>query len=115
MAVRRDEPSEFRADGILVPPSRKLQSTFRSLADTWRRETGHFSDDSRKMSHPAHQAVIELGPAAVPLILQELEARHGHWFEALRSITQADPARKATSISEAREAWLQWGRQLHLL
>jgi hypothetical protein len=61
--------------------------------------------------HPAYQRIIGLGPAAVPLLLRELEHRPDHWFWALKSITGQDPAEGTDSIGEAARAWMKWGRQ----
>ena len=42
-------------------------------------------------AQPAHQEIINLGQPAVPLILERMRSQGGHWVEALRQITGADP------------------------
>jgi hypothetical protein len=88
-----------------------LEQTFRALAEKWRKETSHFSLMLKKAMHPAYQRIIGLGPSAIPLILREMQQKPGHWFWALNAITGEDPAHPGDNIEEARQAWLQWGRE----
>lgn len=39
------------------------------------------------MMHPAYQQIIGMGPAVVPLLLNDLVRTRSHWFWALRAIT----------------------------
>jgi hypothetical protein len=61
--------------------------------------------------HPAYQQIIGIGPDAIPLILQELERKPGHWFWALKSITGEDPVlpEHRGQIAKMTESWLSWG------
>ena len=63
--------------------------------------------------HPAYQQIIGMGEEALPLILEELSRRPGHWFWALKAITGEDPvpAEHAGEVPEMTRAWLEWGRQ----
>jgi len=90
-----------------------LSLRFASLAEQWRRETGHLSSSSKKLGHPAYLKIIGMGRAVIPLILGELDRNGGHWFLALRSITGAEdmvPPNGAGDIRAMRESWLAWGR-----
>jgi hypothetical protein len=62
--------------------------------------------------HPAYQQIIGIGPAAVPLLLRELERDVDHWFWALKAITGVDPVPPASrgKVREMAAAWLRWGR-----
>src|SRR3954452_14891428 len=71
----------------LSPTGESLRSRFRGLADTWSEETGDSSFIQKKVSHPAYQQIIGLGPDVVPLILHELEETPAHWFWALAAVT----------------------------
>src|SRR5687768_3516487 len=64
---------------------------FASLAAKWKKETRHLSSASRMSKHPAYREIIEMGAAAIPLILAELEKKPDHWFVALHQITGANP------------------------
>ena len=84
---------------------------FSELAQRWRRETAAYSVVQKKVLHPAYQRIIGFGPAAIPLILRELQREPGHWFWALHALTGEDPAPTDATFHEAVEAWLKWGRE----
>lgn len=88
---------------------RPLEHEFEELSARWRAETSHLSSIERKVLHPAYQRIIGMGKAAVPFVLMELKARGGFWFWALHHMTGEDPAHGATTIGDARAAWLSWG------
>ena len=94
-----------------VAPTKDTEGIFQELANQWRKETAHLSLAIKKVMHPAYQRIIGLGPDAVPLILRELQRRSGHWFWALKAITGEDPAQPEDTVSEAAQAWLQWGKE----
>ena len=89
-----------------------LRTYFATLADQWYEETGHLSSPSQIAMHPAYQRIIGLGPAAIPLVLDELRIVGGQWFWALRALAGESPvpADSAGKIREAKEAWIRWGR-----
>jgi hypothetical protein len=83
---------------------------FSELSERWRRETALVSNVERIVLHPAYQRIIGMGREAVPLILQEISTRPGHWFWALNAITGEDPVHEGATFREAIDAWLNWGR-----
>ena len=89
-----------------------LDQRFAELASQWKRERGPHSSSARLADHPAYQAIIALGPEAVPLLLRELEREPDHWFRALSALTGADPVppQSRGKLREMVEAWLGWGR-----
>ena len=96
---------------LVVPAdaTEDVEGAFRRLAALWREETGPLSIEARKVVHPAYQGIIALGPAAIPLLLNELQHNPDHWFTALETLTGEDPARQSLSFDEAVAAWLRWG------
>lgn len=92
---------------------RDPEQEFRHLADAWKRESAHLSSITEMAMLASYQRIIGMGPAAVPLILRELEAEPDYWFWALQSITGVDPVPPASrgNLVEMTDAWLQWGRQ----
>lgn len=90
-----------------------LETQFRALADQWRRETGMLSSSTQKTAHPAYQEIIGMGAAAIPLLLQEMQERGGHWFAALRAISGENPVPRecAGRVPKMSEYWLEWGRR----
>ena len=85
---------------------------FLELADQWENETVLLSRTDMAIEHPAYQKIIDMGEPAVPLILQRMKSQGGHWFVALREITNANPVEPADrgNIPEMQNAWLKWGR-----
>jgi len=88
---------------------------FRALAAKWHRETDIHSSFSTIESHPAYLQIIEMGARALPFILGELRDHAGHWFKALRSITNENPVPKGSDHEGRRKAWLAWGRERGLI
>ncbi len=89
-----------------------LKQRFRELASEWDEATAHLSSMNEASEHPAYQEIIRLGPAVVPLLLQDMEANHTHWFMALRALTQSDPIPQsaAGNIPKMVRAWVDWGK-----
>jgi hypothetical protein len=92
------------------PPS--LEQIFHELVMTWRKETRFTSSVTDMAMHRSYQRIIGLGPAAIPLLLRELERQPDHWFWALHAITGVDPTTPAQKgkVQEMAKAWLDWGR-----
>src|SRR5208337_907864 len=44
----------------------KRERDFRRLAEQWRREVMHLSSTTARMTHPAYQKIIQMGPDIVP-------------------------------------------------
>jgi hypothetical protein len=53
-----------------------------------------------------------MGKPVVPLLLESLRDSPTHWFAALRATANVDPCAVDANPSQAREAWLSWGRAL---
>jgi len=84
---------------------------FRSLAQQWRSETQWLSSTRDIAMNPAYQAIIGMGADALPMILEDLRQNSGHWYWALKAISNEDPVvpRDRGSIKKMKGAWLQWG------
>lgn len=102
-----------RTDPALVGESDRVSGDeFRRLATEWKSQSEFLASPSAIAGLPAYQAIIEMGQAAVPLILGELRREPDHWFVALKRITGADPvpADARGDIDRMAEAWLNWSR-----
>lgn len=104
---------ETEIHGLMGVSDRRAE--FSELAERWRRETRFSSSSDEQILHPAYQSIMAMGSAAVPLVLEELRERHGHWFWALHFMTGVDPVPEGANIAQARDAWLTWGREKGLL
>ena len=92
---------------------RDLAEVFQDLALRWRAERGPTSSTTEMALCPSYQRIIGLGPAAVPLLLRDLEAAPDHWFWALKAITGEDPVPTSQrgKVREMAKTWIEWGRQ----
>lgn len=94
------------------PAMEAISERFCSLVERWRQTRGHHSRVDRLVMNEAYQAIIGLGPPAIPLLLKEMEQRPSHWDWALRAITQVDPVPKEMwgDIKQIAAAWVEWGK-----
>jgi len=90
---------------------------FRGLANEWRRDTGHMSLMSQRVNHPAYKRILRMGNAAVPLILEELQRRPGHWFHALITLADDNPVPPDFNgtVEDAAALWIAWGQDNNLI
>jgi hypothetical protein len=94
-----------------LPAANDRRAEFNRLAERWRRETRFSSSSDEKILHPAYQSIIAMGKTAVPLVLEELQARDGHWFWALHFMSGENPVPDDANVSQTRAAWLDWGKK----
>jgi hypothetical protein len=87
---------------------------FHALARKWQEETQNVSVLADIILHPSYQEIIGMGPAAIPMLLDELEREPNHWFPALLAISGAqNPVSDsdAGDIGKMTEAWLEWAKE----
>lgn len=99
-----DDPQLYLGD-----ESRK--DLFDLLVHIWSQETQYISSVSEKWSHFAYQCIIEMGEPAIPLILEQVELGGRLWTRALASISGENPAEDTQTHEEARDAWVNWGKE----
>lgn len=85
---------------------------FLRLKTAWKAQRRHESSTQRMAMLPAYQAIIGMGPDAVPLLFRELDQSPDLWFWALRAITEADPVAESMrgDLHAMAAAWLAWGK-----
>ncbi len=108
--------SELLAKHYLLPISRQESENtikFQELKAIWNADTAILSSITEIAMHPAYQQIIGMGRSAVPLILEEMNEKPGHWFWALKSITGEDPVlpEQRGRIKEMTKEWLSWGKE----
>lgn len=91
------------------------EQIFEGLRQKWEAETAFDSSATKKSMHPAYQRIIGMGPEVLPLILRDLRNRRAHWFWALHAISGDDPAQNQTTVDDAIDAWIRWGRDRGLV
>ena len=86
---------------------------FQELADLWENETVLLSNSDLASEHPAHREIVSMGEPAVPLILERMQSQGGHWFHALRELTNANPVKPDDrgNVGAMQAAWLEWGER----
>lgn len=91
----------------------RRRDRFARLASIWRGETQWLSSTTEIAMHPAYQAIIGMGPEALPMILEDLRENSGHWYWALKAISDEDPVppQDRGMVRKMRAAWLQWGKE----
>jgi hypothetical protein len=101
----------------LGPVPVELRKRFDRLAGEWKAQTGHLSVAARMAMHPAYQQIIGMGPAVLPLVLDDLRREPHHWFWALGAITGEDPVPPESrgNIRAMADAWVAWGRDQGLI
>jgi len=54
-----------------------------------------------------------MGPAVVPILLDDLRKTKRGWFWALKHLTQVDPVREEDrgNVDKMIDAWIGWGRK----
>jgi plasmid stability protein len=115
--AKRDELAhsgrEFPDSTPLIREDRDPKQQFLRLAGEWKAGRGHSSKLADLTMHPAYQQIIGMGERAVPLLLEEMEARPDHWDWALRAITGVDPVPKDAwgKLNEITAAWIGWGKE----
>ena len=89
------------------------RATFERLADEWLEQRPKGVDVAQMTKHPAYQAIIDIGPDAVPWLLARLAQRPDHWFHALNQITDAQPVQPEHQgiVAAMAQDWITWGRQ----
>ncbi len=108
--ARRLPDQPIAKGGAIEPADRKR---FQELADRWQEETVFLSNSSRINAHPALQEIISMGRPVVPLILERMRSQGGHWFSALREITNANlvPPADRGRVEAMKASWLEWGER----
>ena len=94
-----------------------LRNEFGRLAEQWKAKSAYLSNTIQMALLKPYQRIIGLGPAVVPLILEELRREPDHWFWALESITGADPVPPEVRghVHQMADAWIAWGQQQGLI
>jgi len=112
LAAVRDDFTECYANLKDPTPASTVADRFQALASRWKRDTRFCSSRTKMVDHPAYKEIVGMGPAAIPLLIEELRTDPRYWFPALHAITGEDPvpAEDRGSVRKMADAWLQWGQ-----
>ena len=100
-----------------VSPVSLPKEMFVTLVNSWRFNTSTSSSIEIIVSDESFQGIIDLGPLAIPLILEELAAQPSFLFVALEEISGNNPVKPEHrgNIASMTQDWLNWGRQREYL
>lgn len=88
---------------------------FIELREEWHAATGHLSNPSKVVQHPAYRAIVALGWPVIPYILQAIErGEPDFWGPALHEITGEEPPLAEGPqplLERIGEAWLGLARR----
>ncbi len=90
-----------------------LRERFQRLSAEWKEQSRYLSNTAQMATLRPYQRIIGMGPAAVPLILEELRREPDQWFWALEAITEENPVppEAAGKVREMARAWIDWGKR----
>lgn len=110
-------PTSASAKASSLAVNGDLQTTFGRLATEWKEKSRYLSNSAQMAMLKPYQRIIGLGPAVVPLILEELRREPGQWFWALEAISGENPVppEAAGKVRLMTQAWLDWGRKQGLI
>ncbi len=85
---------------------------FELLVQKWKNETKYYSFSKEIHNSEYYQAIIKLGKNVLPFIFAELQKEPGHWFNALKQITNENPVRENSkgNIQSMTNDWLSWAK-----
>ena len=94
-----------------------IKDLFEELKTDWKTRTTYMSNSAQIAAVRSYQRIIGMGPAALPLILKELEREPDHWFWALEAISGENPVppNQAGRVADMAKRWIEWGRQKGLV
>jgi len=118
--IRTDEPRteqtvrslDYLSESFVVDD----QTLFEYFVHEWRKERGITSSTTDMILCPSYQAIIGMGPKAIPWILAEMEAEGDdpdHWFWALHILTRANPVAEEDqgNLPRMAQTWMRWARE----
>ena len=102
---------------LQAAPYARLRDRFQRLCTEWKQQSPYLSNTAQMATLRPYQRIIGMGPAAVPLILEELRREPDQWFWALEAITEENPVppEAAGKVREMSRAWVDWGKARGLL
>ncbi len=114
--------TQFEGDFVVIArgtldTNRVFKDTFDRLAAQWRDETGMYSLSAQKVMNLSYLEIIAMGDRVIPLILEELRQKGGHWFWALEVLAKGSPVPPTDvgNINRMKSAWIQWGIQRRII
>lgn len=90
-------------------------SKFLKFVNAWREQTTFSSSPTAIIENKNFQALVNMGPTAIPFILNEIENYPSNIVWVLNKITKSKISNSPISIEDACKLWVNWGRKNKLL
>lgn len=89
-----------------------LRDSFGVLADELEEAAAGLSSTRRASRYPAFVEILALGDSVVPEVIERLKISENRplWLRVLGTLTPFPPGAGASTIDEAADAWIRWGR-----
>jgi len=90
-----------------------LHEKFKRLLNEWQEEAIFMSSMTEMVMLRSYQAIIGMGPAVVPIIINELKQNPDYLFWALEAITGVNPVlpEDEGNLGRMTNAWIEWGQE----
>jgi len=93
-----------------------FKQLFRNHVERWVNDVKDISSFTDLVLHEDYKTISGLGPRAIPLLFRELRDRPHFWFDALRTLLQANEGIKVDPVEEEDRgnlqkmtaSWLAW-------
>jgi len=97
-----------------------IKERFDELKIMWLEETKNYSRITHIIGHPCYEDIIDMGPAVLPFIIEEL--RDGlksnppiihNWFFALQKLTNDNPIHSSEwgDLKKMAQRWVDWAEE----
>jgi hypothetical protein len=89
-----------------------IRNSFNELADELEEAAAGLSSTRRALRYPAFIEILALGDTVVPEVLERLRISENRplWLRVLGTLTPFPPGAGESTIDDAADAWIRWGR-----
>lgn len=91
-----------------------IRDSFHELADELEDAAAGLSSTRRAARYPAFVEILALGDSVIPEVIERLKTSGNRplWLRVLGTLTPFPPGAGESTIDDAADAWIRWGRRL---
>ncbi|MBK5219293.1 MAG: hypothetical protein JJE35_05860 [Thermoleophilia bacterium] len=106
-------PVLVRAEELAHDEGAFIRDSFEDLADELEQQAAGLSATRRAFRYPAFIEILALGDAVIPEVIERLKTSENRplWLRVLGSLTPFPPGAGESTIDDAADAWIRWGRR----
>jgi len=89
-----------------------IRDAFSELADELEEAAAALSSTRRALRYPAFIEILALGDSVIPEVIERLKVSENRplWLRVLGTLTPFPPGAGESTIDDAADAWIRWGR-----